>query len=142
MVWLDFIFIILICIVFIGGIILACIAYEDNDTQFFVEVLLAMIFAIGIMVCMFFLVLDKSSGITQGKVTSVDKNFFGTTALYLKTSETEQEKYCIEDEELAKYSQELIGKDIKIYYGKRVGLYSVGKCRQSPIEKIEVVNNE
>lgn len=89
-----------------------------------------------------FLVVDKGAGSTIGEITSVDKNFFGTTAVYVKTSETSQEIYCIEDEEVANKAQELIGKRVRIYYGERVGLYSTGKCSQAPVSKIEEVGNE
>lgn len=89
-----------------------------------------------------FLVVDKGAGSTIGEITSVDKNFFGTTAVYVKTSETSQETYCIEDEEVANKAQELIGKRVRIYYGERVGLYSTGKCSQAPVSKIEEVGNE
>lgn len=85
------------------------------------------------------LVLDKGSGATMGEITSVDKNFYGTTALYVKTSETEQEKYCIEDVTLAAQAPDYIGKKVKITYGERVGLYSVTKCSQAPVETIELV---
>ncbi len=87
-----------------------------------------------------FVVIDKGSGSTMGTITSVDKNFFGTTALYIKTSETTQEKYCIEfDEELETKAKELIGKQVKVGYGKRVGLYSTGKCQEAPIDSIELI---
>lgn len=89
-----------------------------------------------------FLVVDKGAGSTIGTITSVDKNFFGTTSVYIKTSETSQETYCIEDEEIVNKVQELIGKRVRIYYGERVGLYSTGKCSQAPINKIEEVGNE
>ena len=91
--------------------------------------------------CLFpFVVVDKGSGSTMGTITSVDKNFFGTTALYIKTSETTQEEYCIEfDEKLETKAKELIGKEVKVSYGKRVGLYSTGKCSEAPIESIEFI---
>ena len=95
---------------------------------------------LGWLLIMPFIVLDRGSGSTIGTITSVDKNFFGTTALYVKTSETTQEKYCIEfDEKLEKKAKELIGKEVKVSYGKRVGLYSTGKCSQAPIKSIELI---
>ena len=36
-------------------------------------------------------------------------------------------------------AKELIGKEVKISYGERVGLYSTSKCHQAPIEKIEEI---
>ena len=87
-----------------------------------------------------FMVLDKASGGTIGTITSIDKNFFGTTAVYIKTTETNEEEYCIEfNNELENKAKELIGKKVKISYGKRVGLYSTGQCSQAPIESIELV---
>lgn len=86
-----------------------------------------------------FLALDKSSGSTIGKITSVDKNFWGTTAIYLKVNETKEEKYCAENEEIIELAKQLIGKEVKISYGTRVGLYHLNQCRQAPIDKIELV---
>lgn len=85
-----------------------------------------------------FIALDKSSGSTVGKITSVDKNFFGTTAIYIKVNETKEEEYCAEDEEIIEIAKEYIGKNVKISYGTRVGLYHLNQCRQAPIEKIEL----
>lgn len=96
--------------------------------------------ALGWLLLMPFIVLDKGSGSTIGTITSVDKNFFGTTALYIKTSETTQEKYCIEfDKNLEEQAKELIGQKIKVSYGERIGLYSTGKCSQAPIKSIELI---
>lgn len=86
-----------------------------------------------------FIIVDKASGVTIGEITSVDKNFFGTDAIYLKVNEATQEKGCIEDKELAKVAQELVGKKVKVTYGTRIGLYSTGSCHTAPIEKIELI---
>ena len=85
-----------------------------------------------------FLALDKSSGSTVGKITSVDKNFFGTTAIYIKVNETKEEKYCAEDEKIIELAKKYIGKYVKVSYGTRVGLYHLNQCRQAPLEKIEL----
>lgn len=87
-----------------------------------------------------FVALDKSSGSTVGKITSVDKNFWGTTAIYIKVNETKEEEYCAEDEEIIELAKENIGKNVKISYGTRVGLYHLNQCRQAPVEKIEIQN--
>ena len=84
----------------------------------------------------------KKSGSTVGTITSVDKNFFGTTALYIKTTETKEEQYCIEDNKLAEIAKENIGKKVRISYGTRVGIYSTGACHNAPIYIIEVINEE
>ena len=139
--WLDVILIIINVMVIIGGISFVIYnAYDEGISGFAFGLVISLIVCGFILFFSFtpFVVLDKGSGSTIGTITSVDKNFFGTTALYIKTSETTQEKYCIEfDEELENKAKELIGKKVKISYGERVGLYATGKCSQAPIEKIE-----
>lgn len=94
-------------------------------------------FIVAIILAMWLFVFDWKSGVTVGTLTSIDQNFFGTTALYIKTSETAQEKYCIEDENVAEQAKSLVGEKVVITYGKRVGLYSTAACRQSPVETIK-----
>lgn len=89
-----------------------------------------------------FVALDKASGETIGTITSVDKNFFGSTAIYIKTSETEQEEYCAEDKKIIEEAKKNIGKKVKISYGTRVGLYPLKKCHQAPINKLEEIKDE
>lgn len=136
--WLDVILGALFLIVTIGGLVISVICFKDCDgeTGFFMLVLTAIA---GFLLGSAFVVIDKGSGSTIGEITSVDKNYFGTTALYVKTSETSQEEYCIEDSEVATQATELIGKKVKISYDKRVGIYSTGACSQAPVEKIEVI---
>ena len=141
--WLDIILIIINVIIVIGGIawIVICV-YEEGIFGFIMGLISSLIICGFIMILTVgpFIVMDRGSGSTIGTITSVDKNFFSTTALYIKTSETTQEKYCIEfDEELENKAKELIGKEVKISYGERVGLYSTGKCHQAPIEEIEEI---
>lgn len=138
--FIDVILIILMLFFVIGGIVLLVIGVKEDEIGEAIIVLLAMLFFAGLCILPF-VKLDRGSGNTVGTITSVDKNFFGTTAVYIKTSETEQEKYCIEfDEKLESKAKELIDKKVKISYGERVGLYSTGKCSQAPIEKIELVD--
>lgn len=137
--WLDIILIIVIIIVFIIGLVISVLSWADDDIFLGFFPLITSLFISGLFILPF-VVIDKGSGSTIGTITSVDKNFFGTTAVYVKTSETTQEKYCVEfDEELENKAKELIGKEVKISYGERVGLYSTGKCSQAPVEKIEVL---
>lgn len=137
--WLDVIMIILAIIIFIGAIVVLVWHAKEYDLAFGIFLSLSILIC-AVVPALYFFVLDKGSGSTIGIITSVDKNFFGTTALYIKTSETTQEKYCIEfDEELENKAKELIGKEVKISYGERVGLYSTSKCHQAPIEKIEEI---
>lgn len=72
----------------------------------------------------------------------VDRNFFGTTAIFIKTSESSQEEYCIEDDKIVDIANENIGKKVTVKYGKRVGIYSTGRCNQGPIESIKLAENE
>lgn len=82
-------------------------------------------------------VIDKKAGMTIGTVTSVDQNFWGSTAIYIKTSETEQEKYCAEDKNIIEFAQSMLGQKVRIGYGERVGIYPLSKCDQAPIIHIE-----
>lgn len=135
---IDVILIILILIIIVGGLVIAGMAIMDEEIGLGIT---CIFFAIGLaFLCgLPFIVLDKGSGSTIGEITSVDRNFFGTTALYVKTSENSQEQYCIENEYVVNTAKDLIGKKVKISYGERVGLYSTGRCSQAPIEKIELI---
>lgn len=139
--WLDIILIILITIILVGGVVISILAWIEHEVGFGFCLLFMALFISG-MLTLPFIVLDNGEGSTIGTITSVDKNFFGTTAVYVKTSETTQEKLCIEDNELSEQAKSLIGKEVKVSYGTRVGLYSTGKCGQAPIEKIEVVSED
>lgn len=146
--WLDILLIMLNIILFVIGITTIVVAIvKRNDSWSDADVIAVIywvcyLFVIVITIATF-VVLDKASGSTVGIITSVDKNFFGTTAVYVKTSEITQEKYCIEfDDELENKAKELIGKNVKIEYGTRVGLYLTGKCSQAPISKIEMIEED
>ena len=138
--WLDIIMIILAVAIFVGAI--ACLVYwiKEYEPGFGIFVAL-FILAFELIPLGYFLVFDKGAGSTIGTITSVDKNFFGTTSIYIKTSENSQEQYCIEDSEIVNRAYELIGKDVKISYGTRVGLYSTNKCHSAPVEEIETIND-
>lgn len=140
--WLDIIEILIIAFIAIGSIVLEVMAISDEEYGFAVGCFITSLFLCAVAIGIFFGVIDKSSGTTQGVITSVDKNFFGTTAVYIKTSESSQEKYCIENDEIAKIAGENIGKKVTVKYGKRVGLYSTGRCSEGPIEDIKLVENE
>ena len=133
--FLDIIIIIVLILLTLGALIL--IAVSEQEYGMIGGVFIAWLVICGFIFCISFVKIDKKSGSTIGTITSVDKNFFGTTAIYIKTSETEQEEYCIEDEEVVEQAKELIGKEVKVDYGTRVGLYSTGRCSSAPIEKIE-----
>lgn len=140
--FLDMIIIILLACAVVGGIIFFCWAKDEGGEPIILAAVVVLTISLCIGLLIPFIVIDKGAGSTVGEITSVDKNFFGTTAVYIKTSETSQETYCIEDEKIVNKTQELIGKRVRIYYGERVGLYSTGKCSQAPVSKIEEVGNE
>lgn len=142
--WLDILLIIINVLLILFGIITIVLAVVEDDWYTDWSIITipfwVLYISLGWLLWMPFIVIDKSSGNTIGTITSVDKNFFGTTAVYIKTTETNEEKYCIEfDKELEEQATELIGEKVKISYGKRVGLYSTGKCSQAPIESINLL---
>lgn len=138
--FLDVILIILVLIIIIGGLAISIYAAIDEEWSFSFGAIITGVILIIVLTAGFgVIVIDKSSGSTVGEITSVDKNFFGTTAVYIKTSANAQEKYCVEDNELAEKAKELIGKKVKVSYGKRVGIYSTAKCDQAPLETIDEV---
>lgn len=132
--------IILCFIAFILMLILMVVAAKDYEYGCCFGILGAGVLLMG-LIMLPFLVLDKGSGSTIGTITSVDKNFFGTTAIYIKTSETEQEEYCAENEHVIKLAKKYIGKKVKIDYGTRVGIYDFSQCHQAPIKKIKLEEN-
>ena len=139
--WLDVIMIILAIIIFIGAIFVLVWFAKEDDLAYGIFLSLSILIWVAITP-LYFIVLDKGSGSSIGTITSIDKNFFGTTALYLKTSENTQEKYCIENNDIVEQAKLLIGKNVRIEYGERVGLYSTNKCHQAPVEKIEEIIEE
>lgn len=136
--WLDIIMIILAIGIFMAAIVILTWAAKEDDLGFGIISAL-IIFLFEIIPSLYFIVLDKGSGSTIGTITSIDKNFFGTTSLYIKTSENSQEIYCIEDSNIVEQAKLLIGKNVKVKYGERVGMYSTNKCHQAPIEEIEEI---
>ena len=140
--WLDILLIIIIIICGVFGIISLCLGIIDSDPELSIEAAGTFLITALVIGALSFLTVDKKSGSTIGIITSIDRNFFGTTAIYIKTSETNQEEYCIEDKKVVEAAKELIGKNVKIEYGTRVGLYSTGKCSEAPVEKIELIEEK
>ena len=143
--FLDIIIIIALILLTLGALILQFMAVSEKE--YYVNQIIGGVFVMWLVICGFifcvsFVSIDKKSGSTVGTITSVDKNFFGTTALYIKTTETTEEQYCIEDNKLAEVAKENIGKKVRISYGTRVGIYSTGACDNAPIDIIEVINEE
>lgn len=136
--FLDIILIFLEVIATVVWIILEVIAFREYETGFIFGLFLAWLVTVSAL-ALPWITVDKKSGMTVGYITSVDKNFFGTTALYIKTTETTEEQYCIEDDKIIEIAKDNIGNKVKITYRTRVGLHSVGKCDQAPISSIELL---
>lgn len=125
---------------FIANIILIA-AIKDEEFEVGVGVMLIWV-AVSVVLLIPFIALDRASGETIGTITSVDRNFFGSTAIYIKTSETQQEEYCAEDKEIIQQAKKNIGKKVKISYGTRIGFYPLKKCHEAPIDKLEEIKDE
>ena len=140
--FLDIIIIIVLILLTLGALIFQFMAVNDKEYGMIGGVFVTWLVICVFIFCVSFVNIDKKSGSTVGTITSVDKNFFDTTALYIKTTETTEEQYCIEDEDLVEVAKENIGKKVRISYGTRVGIYSTGACNNAPIDIIEVINEE
>lgn len=140
--FLDIIIIIVLILLTLGALILQFMAVSEQEYGMIGGVFITWLVICGFIFCVSFVNIDKKSGSTVGTITSVDKNFFGTTALYIKTTETTEEQYCIEDEKLVEVAKENIGKKVRINYGTRVGIYSTGACDDAPVGIITVLNEE
>ena len=140
--FLDIIIIIVLILLTLGALILQFMAVSVQEYRMIGGVFITWLVICGFIFCVSFVSIDKKSGSTVGTITSVDKNFFGTTALYIKTTETTEEQYCIEDNKLAEIAKENIGKKVRISYGTRVGIYSTGACNDAPVDVIAVLNEE
>lgn len=127
-------------ILIIAGLVAIVVgAIEEGIEGFYVGIIgLIICGGIGCAICSPFIAIDKASGTTIGTITAVDKNFFGTYTIYLKTAENNEDKYCAENEEIVAQAKENVGNKVQLYYGERIGLYHLNQCRQAPIDKIEV----
>lgn len=140
--FLDIIIVIVLVLLTLGALILQFIAISEEEYGMIGGVFVTWLVICGFIFCVSFVSIDKKSGITVGTITSVDKNFFGTTSLHIKTTETTEEQYCIEDNKIAEVVKENIGKKVRISYGTRVGIYSTEACDNAPIDIIEIINEE
>lgn len=138
--FLDIIIIIVLIILTLITLILQFMAVKDEEYGIIGGIFIMWLVLCGFIFFVSFVNIDKKSGSTVGTITSVDKNFFGTTALYIKTTETTEEQYCIEDEKLVEVAKENIGKKVRINYGTRIGIYSTGACEDAPVDTITIVN--
>lgn len=140
--FLDILIIIVLIMITLGALILQFMAVSDQEYGIIGGIFGMWLVLFGFIFVVSFVNIDKKSGSTVGTITSVDKNFFGTTALYIKTTETSEEQYCMEDEKLVEVAKENIGKKVRINYGTRVGIYSTGACDDAPVDAITVINED
>ena len=140
--FLDIIIVIILILLTLEALIVQFMAISEKEYEIIGVAFVTWLFICGFIFFLSFVSIDKKNGSTVGTITSVDKNFFGTTALYIKTTETTEEQYCIEDNKLAEIAKENIGKKVRISYGTRVGIYSTGACDNAPVDIIEIINEE
>ena len=138
--FLDILIIIVLIMITLMALLLQFMAVRDQEYGIIGGIFGMWLVLFGFIFFVSFVNIDKKSGSTVGTITSVDKNFFGTTALYIKTTETSEEQYCMEDEKLVEVAKENIGKKVRINYGTRVGIYSTGACEDAPVDAITIVN--
>lgn len=109
------------------------------------------ILIIGLMLVSFFgnLCLDFAAGSHRITPTAIDRDMFGNYKVYYKTSQYTQNQdedyYYIkkEDTELAEQMQQYIteGKEVIVYYDEWVGFKGFTAPSESPIIRIEEINN-
>lgn len=137
--WLDILMLIVCIVIFMLGFILLILAVKEDYTGagivgFFMGIGASLLIAACTWMCV-----DYKSGKTVGEITSVDENFFGTTAVYIKVNNNFEEKYCVESDNIAELASEYVGKKVQISYGKRFGFYSTGRCSSAPIDEIRLI---
>lgn len=138
--WLDMIFIIILAVITLIALAIQIIAIKDKEYSYIFQVFIAWLIISGLILLVAFIRIDKRGGVSVGTITAVDKNFFGTTRMYFKTTENNEEEYCIEATKIANIAKENVGKKVRIFYGTRVGIYSTGRCDEAPIDHIDVLN--
>ena len=132
-----FICVIIAILVLVGGVA-AMVKIDDFEINTSLGVLLVFIIALLLLP---HIAVDKSSGTTVGIITAVDKNFFGTYTIYLKTTEQKEDEYCVESEEIVKIAKDGLNKKVQLFYGERVGLYELNQCKSAPVDKIELMED-
>lgn len=123
-----------------------------KDKKGFIEVFICITILVVFALLILFglgLRLDFAGGSHRITPTAVDNDFWGNYIVYFKTSEytqnTQESYYCIDkgDIELAEEMKDYIkqGKDVMVYYDKYVGWKGISSCGESPITKIEAIND-
>ncbi len=137
---LDIILFLISAVIIVGAI--ALIVYEiiKRDGEAVFAVIVVSILSLTFTLFIPLVAIDFESGSTVGTITSVDKSFWGYTNVYVRTTANKEEKYCVEDNGMAELATIVIGKEVKISYDTRVGLYSTGRCHKAPIKSIEFIN--
>ena len=86
-----------------------------------------------------FIVVDTDNKTIEGTLTNVEKNWYGTYTIYIRTDKNE--KYCVENKDIINMANELIGREVIIGKGTREGMYGITKCHEAPITHIERVKD-
>ena len=86
-----------------------------------------------------FIVVDTNNKTIEGILTNVEKNWYGTYTIYIRTDKNE--KYCVENKDIINMANELIGREVIIGKGTREGMYGITKCHEAPITHIERVKD-
>ena len=137
--WLDILMLIVCIVIFMLGFVWLIFAIKEDSTgagivRFFIGIGASLFIGVLTWLCM-----DFKSGKTVGEITSVDKNFFGTTAVYIKVNNNSEERYCVESDNIVDLANEYVGKKVQTSYGKRFGFYSTGRCSNAPIDEIRLI---
>ena len=86
-----------------------------------------------------FVVIDNDNKTIEGILTNVEKNWYGTYTIYIRTDKNE--KYCVENKDIINMANELIGREVILGKGTREGMYGITKCHEAPITHIERVKD-
>ena len=84
-----------------------------------------------------FVVIDTNNKTIQGRITNVEKNWYGTYTIYIRTNKNE--KYCTENKDIVEFAKKELGRKVIIGKGTREGIYGITKCHEAPIVHIERV---
>lgn len=86
-----------------------------------------------------FVVIDNDNKTIEGILTNVEKNWYGTYTIYIRTDKNE--KYCTENKSIVEFAKKELGRKVIIGKGTREGIYGITKCHQAPIEHIERIKD-
>ena len=83
------------------------------------------------------LVIDRDPDMSIGVLVGMEENPFGTYTVFIRTNDSDQRHYCMEDPDIIAFAKTLVGETVRVGWGERVGIYPLEKCNQAPIIHIE-----